>query len=447
MLLPTLTTALAGILATAASPLLDHHEPAPEAAAAPHTILIRAHEVHVRPGEVLIDAAVLVRDGRIVAVGKDLELPEGAELVEGQTVCAGYIDPWSSLGIESASVGDYGTSAATETVEAVDGFDQSHARSAARDAGVLIVRSQAGANAFIGGLGAVLRTAPGGDVLLGDACLQFTCGIGRPQMGDLFDRVSEADRIGSSLSGGLKYREDQIEYRYELEEWQKTITESEAELEKDFKKAKKDREKEMEKAKEKDKEFKEEKYKEDKKPREPKFNADDEVFARAANGELPVVIGVNGGPEIRALLAATKDFPRLRLILAGAEEALPFAEELAARGIAVILTPELQSGRGNAVADLAGALSAKGVEVLVGTGGGVSTVRDLAVLAQRAMASGLTADQALHAVTLGAAKAFDVADRFGSVEAGKQAELLILDGAPLVGRPTAVVTGGEVVKL
>jgi len=312
-----------------------------------------------------------------------------------------------------------------------------------------LVRSQAGASAYIGGLGTVLRAAPGGGIQLADACLQFTCGVGRPQVGDLFDRVSEADRIASDLAGGLKYRESQNEYRYELEEWQKTITEKEAELEKDFKKAKKDRDKEIEKAKEKakEKEFKEEKYKEDKKPREPKFDADEEVLARAANGELPVVVGVNGGPEIRALLDATKDFARLRLILSGAEGALPYAEQLAERGVVVILTPEPANGRGNAAADLAGALSAKGVRVLVGTGGGVDTVRDLPVLVQRAMAGGLTAEQALAAVTLAAAEAFDVADRFGSVEVGKKAELLILDGAPLTGRPTAVVTGGEVVKL
>jgi len=455
MLLPTITSALVGFLAALAPATLDDptpvvvDDPTPvvEAQPAPKMILIRAHEVHTKPGVVLIDSSVLVRDGQIVAIGKDLEAPEGTQVLEGQTVCAGYIDPWSSLGLDLGSVSDLATGASTATSFAINGFGQEHYREAARNAGVLLVRSQAGASALIGGIGAALRAAPGGEVVLDDACLQFTCGIGRPGAGDLFDRVAEADRVASTLASGRSYRESQNEYRYDLEEWQKKIADEEAELEKDFKKAKKDRDKDIEKAKEKDKEFKESKYKEDKKPKAPKFDADKEVLARAANGELPVVVQINGGPEIRALLAATEELGRLRLVLSGAEGALPFADELAKRGISVILTPTRAGSRSDDRADLAGALAAKGVRVLVGTGGGANTVRDLAVLVQRAMAAGLTAEQALDAVTLGAAEAFDLADRYGSIEVGKVAELLVLDGAPITGTPKAIVTGGEVVEL
>jgi imidazolonepropionase-like amidohydrolase len=457
MLLPTITCALVSFLAAAAPPPFDDPTPDPtpveepeepvEVAPALPVVLIRAHEVYVKPGETLEDASVLVRGDEIIAVGKDLEAPEGARIIEGETVCAGYIDPWSSLGLDPSSVGDLGTGASTASALAVDSFGQIRYREAARDSGVLIVRSQVGGRAYIGGIGAALSTAPGGDIVLEDACLQFTCGSGRPGAGDLFDRVAEVDRVGSTLASGLKYRESQNEYRYDLEEWQKQIAEEEAELEKDFKKAKKDRDKDIAKAKDKGKEFKEKKYKEDKKPKKPKFDADKEVLARAANGELPVVVQVNGGPEIRALLAATADLGRLRLVLSGARGVLPFAEELADRGIAVILTPTLAASGHDKRADLAGALAEKGVRVLVGTGGGLNHARDLPILTQRAMAAGLTATQALDAVTLGPAEAFDLADRYGSIEVGKKAELLVLDGAPLTGKPKVVLTGGEVVEL
>ena len=57
-------------------------------AAAP-PLAIRAQRVIVRPGHEIEDAVVLVRDGRIVAVGGDVDVPEGAETLEGAVVCAG----------------------------------------------------------------------------------------------------------------------------------------------------------------------------------------------------------------------------------------------------------------------------------------------------------------------------------------------------------------------
>lgn len=443
MLHPPLASLLAGFLAVMGPQGTD--EPSAPQETPETAILIHAKEVYVKPGQVLKDTSVLVKDGNIVAVGKDLQAPEGAQVVQGQTVCAGYMDPWSSLGIDLASAADFSTSASTQTAWALDPYSRTHDREAARDAGVLLVRSQAGANASAGGIGVVMLAAPGGDVVLDDACLQVTCGVGR--RGDAFSRVGEVDNFASMLTAGLSYREDQLKYKDELAEWEEKIAKEEAELEKDFKKAKKDREKDLEKAKEDGKEHKETKYKEDRKPREPRFDPDRAVFARAANGEIPVVVGIEGGPEIRALLNATKEFGRLRLVLRGADEALPFAEELAKRNIAVILYPDRTNGRKDDPADLAGKLAAKGVRVLIGSQGGTSTVRSLPFLAQRAMASGLTQDQAFGALTLYAAQAFDVADRFGSVEVGKRAELLILNGAPIVGSPVAVVTGGELVEL
>ena len=69
---------------------------------------------------------------------------------------------------------------------------------------------------------------------------------------------------------------------------------------------------------------------------------------------------------------------------------------------------------------------------MLGSGGrDADTTRDLPLLAQLAVGHGLEKEQALEALTIGAARAFDVADRVGSVELGKDADLLILDGMPL----------------
>jgi imidazolonepropionase-like amidohydrolase len=63
-------------------------------------LFVRGEHVHVRPGEVLEDAAVLIQDGRILAVGADLVAPEGARELSGAVVCAGFIDPWSGFGLD-----------------------------------------------------------------------------------------------------------------------------------------------------------------------------------------------------------------------------------------------------------------------------------------------------------------------------------------------------------
>ncbi len=417
------------------------------------TYLIQANEVVVAPGKTIKNGQVLVKNGMILAVGETVTAPDDAIVVQGETVCAGFMDAWSSLGIDPASVAEMGTGATTETASAVDHFTQDHFRVEARNAGVLLARSQVGKDASIGGLGAVLATSPAGAVVLDDACLSFTCGITRSgRRGDVFDRISEADSIGSRIASGIPYRQSLVEYSYELAEWDKAIAEKEEELADDFKKAKKDRDKEIEKAEEKGKEFKEDRYKEDKRPRAPRLDPDKAVFARAAHGEIPVIVEVHGTQELRALLASTADLPRLRLVLLGATHAMPFAEQLAARRIPVIVRP-MAAGqpaepefKGHDLG-LAGRLEGAGVQVLIGSGGSVAGVRDLPVLAQMAVAHGLSEKAAFEALTIGAARAFDIGADFGTVEAGKHAELIVLNGSPLSGRATFVFTGGELVEL
>ncbi|MFN2226036.1 MAG: amidohydrolase family protein, partial [Anaerolineae bacterium] len=74
-------------------------------------------------------------------------------------------------------------------------------------------------------------------------------------------------------------------------------------------------------------------------------------------------------------------------------------------------------------------------------------VRFLALEAALAVRAGLAEAAALRAITLGAAAALGLEDRLGSVEPGKDADLVILDGHPLL--PTSHVThtliGGQIV--
>ena len=442
-------------------------EDAPEAAAPeePEELLfVRAERLIVRPGHALAPGQVLMRNGVIVRVGSDLAAPDGAQVIEGAVVCAGFIDPWSALGVMPSALADGNTDAASLTRDAIDWWSDEDVREEALRAGVTAARVQIGQPAFVAGIGAMVRTAPelslDDAVILDEAALAANVGMSQEGGGqiffdvetgtvrfetgvraiDPFDRIAQIERLAGELEGGRKYLEDKIEYRYELEEWEKKIAEKEKELEKEFKKAKKDREKDEKKATEDGKEFKDKKYKEDKRPSEPRFDAAKETWARVVEGELPLIVHVHRSAEIRTLLEATKGFDRLRLVLAGATEAADHAAKLAERKIPVILWPVPVGKAGKGQWDeweghslsLAAQLAEAGIEVLLGSGGEAPRAsRDLPLYAALAVGHGLDRDRAFEALTLGAARAFDVADRLGSVEVGKVADILVLDGEPL----------------
>jgi len=421
--------------------VLDHHEDA----AAP--VLIRAGRVIVRPGKEVEGVDVLVEGGRIKAVGADLTAPEGARVIEGAVVCAGFIDPWSVLGVDGGSLGDRGAGPATRTVDGFDPYAETSWREAALASGVVAARIQAGAGSRIGGLGALVRNdaaASLDSILLPDACV-----AAQVEGGDVFERLDSIEKIVSEIQKGERYRRSQIEFEADLAEWEEAIAKAEEELEDDFKKAKKDRKKEMEEAREKGKDFKEKRYKEDSRPKPPRFDADAEVMARVASGELPIVIEAHRVPELRLLLERAAELPRTRWILAGASDGHLIAEDLADSGMTVLVIPERRGlgGRfGAKELQLAGQLQAAGVPVMIGTAGD-SEVRDLPLLAAMAVGHGLDREAALAAITTRPARAFDLADRAGTVEVGKEAHLVVLSGDPLASssRVQFVLLGGDVV--
>jgi imidazolonepropionase-like amidohydrolase len=425
-------------------------------------ILIKAKRVFVRPGEVLEQTSILVRDGKIVALGKDLAAPKGAQVLETEVVCAGFLDPWSALCIDSGSWREGGATPATRSLDGFDPWTPEQLRKETLRAGVTSVRIQAGSAARVGGMGSVVRVAPqlapGEAVVSPETCVSMNVGLSsnagggqttefidgqltmvdtRGRAMDVFDRIADLDRVTSALETGRSYLFSLIEHKHELEDWKKKIAEKDVELEKDAKKAKKDREKEEKDAKEKGKTFEEKKYKEDKKPQPPRFDEDNAVMARVADGELPFFVQVHRAAELRGLIEGTQSYDRLRLVVVGGSEARGSAAELASRGIPVLVWPAL---RGKGAPDeyaggdlsLAGDLARAGVTVLLGTGASdPAASRDLPLLAQIAIGHGLERDKAFEALTIGAARLLDVADRLGSVERGKEADLLLLDGDPL----------------
>ncbi len=168
------------------------------------------------------------------------------------------------------------------------------------------------------------------------------------------------------------------------------------------------------------------------------------------SGSLPLRVHARVANDIRAAVTIADEFKLQHLVIDDCIEGYRDLDILTSHHIPVVLGPfsdpqSFAPERSAALLNNAGLLSAAGVPVAFGTNGGDETqLRMDAILALR---NGMQADLALKAITLTAAQIAGVSDRVGSISAGKDADLLILDGDPLqmTSRIEKVLINGQVV--
>jgi imidazolonepropionase-like amidohydrolase len=159
--------------------------------------------------------------------------------------------------------------------------------------------------------------------------------------------------------------------------------------------------------------------------------ADLEALEPVLRGELPVLAIANRRSDIEAALRLAREF-HLRLVIWGGAEAWKAAAELAAARVPVVVEPLTDIPKFDALGarlDNATLLDRAGVAVILAQHD-MAHFRDLRQAAGNAVANGLPWKAVLRAVTLGPAEAFGVADRYGSLEPGKVANLVVWSGDP-----------------
>lgn len=159
-----------------------------------------------------------------------------------------------------------------------------------------------------------------------------------------------------------------------------------------------------------------------------------EALLPVLEGRMPLLIRANRAREIRSAVAWAKK-EKLRIVLVGGREADKVAELLARENVPVVLGPVLDLPReDDAPYDeaytLPARLRAAGVRFCLSTGD-ASDVRGLPYQAAMARAFGLSGDEALKAITLFPAQILGAGDRLGSLEPGKDANLILTTGDPL----------------
>ena len=183
----------------------------------------------------------------------------------------------------------------------------------------------------------------------------------------------------------------------------------------------------------------------------PAFDLDLEALIPVIRGELPLKAHAHQANDILTAIRVAKEFG-VKLTLEHVTEGHLIVEELAKEGYPCAIGPTLTHATKwelqNKSWTTPGILSAAGVSVSIITDAPVIPEQYLPFCAGMAVKAGMDPYEALRAITINPAKHLGIADRVGSVEVGKDADLLIMKGSPFAVETVidAIILNGERVK-
>jgi len=159
-----------------------------------------------------------------------------------------------------------------------------------------------------------------------------------------------------------------------------------------------------------------------------------EALAKVLDRSVPLLVTVHRHQDVLGALRLAEEF-KIRLVLDGVSDASLVLEEVQRSGFPILLHPSMWrpfNEAQNLSLETASRVQAAGIPFALQSGfeSYVPKTRIVLFEAAVAAANGLSFQQALSSVTLGAARILGVADRVGSLEAGKDADLALYDGDP-----------------
>lgn len=391
-----------------------------------------------------VEGTVLIRDGTIVAVGRDVAVPPGATRIDvaGSVITPGLIDARSTLGLSAAEIRE---AASDGGLDVLDGVNPHHEdwKEVIRQ-GVTAVYIQPASTGMLGGRGAVLRVGPartveelvvksaagaqaalgttGGEAPTGPAQANF------PRRGRGGPRPAEPEQPTTPQTGGSNTLTRFAQY----EQLKRAIEGA--------RKYDEDRTKQEEAEK-----------KQGAAARSARPDPAREFLRRVVKGEVPLRLEAHREDDVRNALRLADEF-KVRVILDGVSSPGTAAEGVVSRRLPLVLGPFVEldnvpASRRNRPADWPRTLLSPETRWALGTFSSQPRgSRLLRVHAAAAVAQGIEPDRVLRAMTRDAAELLGVGDRLGTVAAGKQADLAVFAGDPL--DPSVplrlVVSGGKV---
>ena len=361
---------------------------------------------------------VLIEDGKITAIGAEIEVPDEAEVFDasGKYVLPGLIDPHCHAGLFpdgqgwEYSDGNEMTDPITPHLRAIDGLnpgDQSFQEIVA--AGVTTVLTGPGSANLIGGQWVCLKTMPKPSVeemvLLEPAGMKMALGENPRRVYGTLQKKMPSTRMGNA--GML--RAALVEAQNYLEKWQRYEHElGEHQAKGDNSNGGKDT------------------------PKPPERDLKLEALGKVLRREMKARIHAHRADDMLTAIRIAEEF-NLDLTLEHATEGYKIAGILASKNIPVTAGPILFSRVKYELKDMTpknpAIMAAAGVKVAIQTDE-MSAVKYLSINAALAVREGMQEEEALKAITVYAAEIIGVADRIGSLEVGKDADVVVFSDHP-----------------
>ena len=361
-------------------------------------ICIKNGTLHTAVSKETFIADILIDGGKIVKIGKDLSA-DGAEVIDatGLQVYPGFVEAHCHIGLDGYGIGyeghDYNelNDPVTPQVQAIDGINPfDPCMKMAAKAGVTCFATGPGSSNSIGGTFAAIK--PVGtrvDNMIVKFPIAMKCAFGENPK-----RCYQKQGISSRMTNAAKIREALNKakvYKAKIE----AAGDDASKL--------------------------------------PAYDQKSEALIPVLNHEIPLKAHAHQANDIFTAIRIAKEFG-VGLTLEHVTEGHMIVDELAKENLPLAVGPtfghaskfELQ----NKTWETPGILAKAGCHVPIITAAPVTPLHSLPLCAGLAIKAGMDEYEALRAVTINPAEHIGIADRVGSLEEGKDADVVIVDGCP-----------------
>ncbi len=374
-------------------------------------------KVYTMSGSIIDEGVILIEEGKIKEIGSGIKVPSGANIIDaaGRLVFPGFIDAHSHIGLFEEAVGEIGedgnewTDPITPHLRALDAVNP--ADKAFEDAvrgGITCVFTGPGSANIIGGQSIAIKTI---GKVTDNMVVKAPAGL-KIAFGENPKRVyGEQKKMPSTRMGNAALLREALQKasNYKNKMAAKKGKDSDEYIERDLKM---------------------------------------EVLCDVLDGYIPLRAHAHRADDIMTAIRIAREF-NVRIVIEHCTEGHLIADELAKAKVPAVIGPSLTSRSKWELKDLSfktpGILADKGVKVAIMTDHPVIPVQYLPICAALAVREGMKEHDALAAITINAADIIGISERVGSLEVGKDADLVIWDGYPLdiKSKPLLVMINGR----
>jgi imidazolonepropionase-like amidohydrolase len=409
------------------------------------SILLKNATIHSMGLEGTFVGSIVVADGKIAAIGEEIESPEDAQEydLKGFHVTPGLIESRGKLWLTSQAISESNSKAELKVVDAIDPWNEDWRELAAQ--GITSVYVQPNSVSAVGGMGAVLRVGPHGSVedivMKDDVAVQVSIGTRGRSSKDRYAQIQALEKL-------LKSAQDKKKDKDEKEGDEKDSDEKDEKSEdKDDEDDYKEEEKE-----DSDKDDDKDKKDDDDKDEDEKKDVTKEIFKRVLKREIPLFIEVHHSDSLKRVLALAKEF-EIRVVLDGLSKVASCCDELADSNHALVVGPFFEPGSApdyRKDSDLKWFAEMDSDEKLWTLSTFASTARGsqaLRINASHAVNHGIKSEEVLKSLTANAARMLGVSDHVGMLKEGMQADIAVFAGDPMDSSTPArlVLSHGKVI--